>query len=77
MRCSTVTIISSHPRAAVMEGGGELLDQTLYIHQRLYDDPRTPGVPIDLHSAAAIGYYECVQEGISSGKDLNACNKGQ
>lgn len=59
------------------ETGGEQLDQTLYIHQRLYDDPSIPAVPLDLHSAAAIGYYECVQDSISSGVDLNTCNKGR
>ena len=52
------------------------LDQTLYIYQKLYDDPATPAIPLDLHSAAAIGYYDCVQDGISSGQDINACNKG-
>ena len=55
----------------------QLLDQTLYLTQRIYEDPETPPTPLDLHSACAIGNYECVQDTISSGADINACNKGE
>ena len=48
-----------------MTSEGDGLDQTQYLAcSRLYDDPATPPEPLDLHSAAAIGNYECVQEAI-------------
>ena len=60
-----------------MTSEGDGLDQTQYlVRSRLYDDPATPPEPLDLHSAAAIGNYECVQEAINSGQDIDARNKG-
>ena len=56
---------------------GHLLDQTLYLTQRIYEDPEAPPIPLDLHSACAIGNYECVQDIISLGGDINTCNKGE
>lgn len=55
---------------------GDALDQTQYLQQRIYTDPSLPPLPLDLHSASALGNYECVQEAISSRKDLNRRNKG-
>lgn len=55
---------------------GDALDQTQYLQQRIYTDPSLPPLPLDLHSASALGNYECVQEAISSRKDLNRSNKG-
>ena len=55
---------------------GDALDQTQYLQQRLYTDPSAPALPLDLHSASALGNYECVQDAISSKKDLNCRNKG-
>lgn len=54
----------------------DALDQTQYLQQRIYTDPSVPPLPLDLHSASALGNYECVQEAISSKKDLNRRNKG-
>lgn len=53
-----------------------LLDQTLYLARRIYDDPHTPPISLDIHSACAIGSYECVKETIESGISFNARNKG-
>ena len=55
---------------------GDALDQTQYIQRRVYTDPSLPPVPLDIHSASALGYYECVQEAISSKQDINRRNKG-
>lgn len=55
---------------------GDALDQTQYIQQRVYTDPSLRPSPLDLHSASALGNYECVQEAISSNKDINRRNKG-
>ena len=55
---------------------GDALDQTQYIQQRVYTDPSLPPSPLDLHSASALGNYECVQEAISSKQDINRRNKG-
>jgi ankyrin repeat protein len=57
------------------EETGDLLDQTLYLASRIYDSGDSP-IPLDLHSACAIGNYKCVQERIDEGVDLNARNKG-
>ena len=54
----------------------DLLDQTVYLARRIYDDPQIPPVSLDLHSACAIGNYDCVQDAINSDKNLNARNKG-
>ena len=55
---------------------GDALEQTQYIQQRVYNDPSLPPSPLDLHSAAALGNYECVQEAINSKQDINRRNKG-
>lgn len=53
-----------------------LLDQTLYLASRIYDDPHVPPISLDLHSACAIGSYQSVKDAIESGVDFNARNKG-
>ena len=53
----------------------DLLDQTLYFASRIYECNDTP-IPLDLHSACAIGDYKCVQDSIADGADINARNKG-
>lgn len=53
----------------------ELLDQTQYLASKIYDDPGSVPISLDLFSACAIGNYGCVQDAISSGEDLNARNK--
>jgi len=58
------------------EDDRSLLDQTLYLASRIYDDPNTPAIPIDLHSACAIGSYQSVKDAIVSGTDFNSRNKG-
>ena len=45
----------------------DLLDQTLYIAGKIYDDPGIVPVPLDLHSACAIGSYDCVYDAIAAG----------
>ncbi len=52
-----------------------LLDQTLYLASRVYDDPNTPPTPLDMHSACAIGSYQSVKDAIDGGADYNARNK--
>lgn len=54
----------------------DLLDQTLYIAGKIYDDPGIVPVPLDLHSACAIGSYDCVYDAIAAGKNINIRNKG-
>ena len=54
----------------------DLLDQTLYIAGKIYDDPGTTPIPLDLHSACAIGSYDSVYDAISSGRNINVRNKG-
>lgn len=56
---------------------GDALDQTQYIQRRVYTDPSLPPAPLDLHSASALGNYECVQEAINSKQDINRRNKGE
>lgn len=53
----------------------DLLDQTTYLARTIYDSDDHP-IPLDVHSACAIGNYKCVQERIDEGVDLNARNKG-
>lgn len=54
---------------------GDMLDQTAYFGGSIYESDDSP-IPLDLHSACAIGNYKCVQERIDEGVDLNARNKG-
>lgn len=55
----------------------DLLDQTLYLASKIYDcGDGDPPIPLDMHSACAIGNYKCVQEGMDGGVDLNTRNKG-
>lgn len=54
----------------------DLLDQTLYIAGKIYDDPGTTPIPLDLHSACAIGSYDSVYDAIAAGKNINIRNKG-
>ena len=42
----------------------------------IYEDPLVNPVPLDLHSACAIGHYDLVKESIDRKEDLNARNKG-
>ena len=56
---------------------GDALDQTQYIQRRVYTDPSLPPFPLDIHSASALGNYECVQEAISSKRDINCRNRGE
>ena len=59
------------------EGGGESwLEQTQYLARRIYEDPLIGTIPLDTHAACAIGNYECVQEAVNKGADLNQRNKG-
>lgn len=53
----------------------DMLDQTAYLAGTIYDSNDHP-IPLDVHSACAIGNYKCVQERIDEGVDLNARNKG-
>lgn len=57
------------------EESSDMFDQTIYFAGRIYDSDDSP-IPLDLHSACAIGNYKCVQERIDEGVDLNARNKG-
>lgn len=54
----------------------DLLDQTLYIAGKIYDDPGTTPIPLDLHSACAIGSYDSVYDAIAAGRNINVRNKG-
>ena len=63
------------PMRAMMDG--DALEQTQYIQRRAYTDSSIPPSPLDLHSASALGNYECVQEAISSKQDINRRNKGE
>lgn len=51
---------------------GELLD---LVASQLYDSGGDR-VPLDMHSACAVGNYKCVQEWIDAGVDLDAKNRG-
>ena len=53
----------------------DLLDQTLYLAGKIYHSDESP-IPLDIHSACAIGNYKCVQERMDEGVDLNGRNKG-
>ena len=55
----------------------DLLDQSQYLASRIYDDPGSEPIALDLFSACAIGNYECVMDAINSGQDINARTKGQ
>ena len=56
--------------------GDTWLEQTQYFARRIYEDPLIGPVPLDLHAACAIGNYECVQEAVNKGVNLNVNNKG-
>lgn len=62
--------------SATVPDSTDLLDQTLYLASRIYDDPETPPISLDLFSACAIGNYGCVQEAINSGQNINTRNRG-
>ena len=53
----------------------DLLEQTLYLARKIFDDPNAPPSPLDLHSACAIGSYDCVYDAITAGRDINRRNK--
>ena len=57
-------------------GGDTWLEQTQYFARRVYEDPLIGPVPLDLYAACAIGNYECVQEAVNKGVNLNVNNKG-
>ena len=63
-------------RQAPHEVDRSLLDQTLYLASRIYDDSHAPPISLDLHSACAIGSYQSVKDAIESGIDFNTRNKG-
>ena len=65
-----VVLIHSH---STMSEVNEL-DQLM---KKIYNDPSIPELPMDLHSACALGNYECVQEAIAEQSDLNVRNKGR
>lgn len=46
------------------------------INRTLYEDPSVGPIQLDLHSACAIGKYDCVQEAVNRKEDLNRQNKG-
>lgn len=51
---------------------GELLD---LVASQLYDSGDDP-IPLDVHSACAVGNYKCVQEWIDAGAELDVKNRG-
>ena len=55
----------------------DLLDQSQYLASRIYDDPGSEPISLDIFSACAIGNYDCVQDAINSGQDINTRNKGK
>lgn len=57
--------------------GENWLEQTQYIAHCIYEDANECRIPLDLHSACAIGNYECVQDAVNRGVDLNQRNKGK
>ena len=54
----------------------DLLDQTLYLASRIYHSDDSP-IPLDIHSACAIGNYNTVRNCIDQGIDFNRRNKGK
>ncbi len=52
------------------------LDQTLYLASRIYHSDDSP-IPLDIHSACAIGNYKSVRDWIDEGIDFNQRNKGR
>lgn len=57
--------------------GYDWLEKTQTIAQMLYEEPSVGHIPLDLHSACAIGNYGCVQEAVNKQQDLSTRNKGQ
>ncbi len=76
-KCFRALYLSWCVKMTSHEEDGSLLDQTLYLMSRVYDDPNTPPTPLDIHSACAIGSYQSVQDSIQQGTDFNARNKGE
>ena len=59
------------------ETGVDPLDQTQIIYSRLYSDPGNQPIPIDLHTACAIGIFDVVNESVDAKKNLDERNKGE
>ena len=59
-----------------MAGDYDTLDQSQAIAQRLYNDPSIPTIPLDLHTACAIGDYQIVNKYVVNKEELNKRNKG-
>ena len=57
--------------------GDSWLEKTLTIAQMLYEEPSVGPIPLDLHSACAVGNYDCVQEAVNRRQDLSTRNKGK
>ena len=53
-----------------------MLDQSQAIAQKLYNDPSIAIIPLDLHTACAIGDYQIVNKAVMNKEDLNKRNKG-
>ena len=59
-----------------MAGDYDTLDQSQAIAQRLYNDPSIATIPLDLHTACAIGDYQIVNKYVVNKEELNKRNKG-
>ena len=59
-----------------MAGDYDTLDQSQAIAQRLYTDPSIATIPLDLHTACAIGDYQIVNKYVVNKEELNKRNKG-
>ena len=55
--------------------GVDALDQTQTILNHMCSDVRP--IPIDLHTACAIGLFDIVNESVDAKKNLDARNKGE
>ena len=57
-----------------MAGDYDTSDQSFA--QRVYNDPSIPTIPLDLHTACAIGDYQVISKCVVNKEDLNKRNKG-
>ena len=53
-----------------------MLDQSQAIAQKLYNNPSIAIIPLDLHTACAIGGYQIVNKAVMNKEDLNKRDKG-
>ena len=78
-------LLKFHSRAAIFVINNYVHNLISQIHEidlnhstrTIYDDPSIGPIPLDLHSACAIGKYESVQEAVNKKEDLNTQNKGR